>query len=79
VLGDGGEAFREAFSRTERAVAELGAEVQVESVTKPTEILAYGVDPSQTPAVVLARYQVKAAGTLPETAIIKEWIKDALL
>jgi len=79
VLGDGGEAFQEALSRTERAVAELGAEVQIEQVTKPAEILAYGVDPSQTPAVVLARYQVKAVRTPPETAIIKEWIKDALL
>jgi uroporphyrinogen decarboxylase len=79
VLGDGGEAFQEALSRTQRAVAEMGAEVQIEQVTSQTEILSYGVDPSQTPAVGLARYQVKSAGTPPETAIIKEWIKDALL
>jgi hypothetical protein len=28
------------------------------------------------PAVVMARYQVKATRVIPETTIIKEWIKD---
>ena len=61
-----------------RAVAELGADVRVERVRDAEAIAAYGVAPNQVPAVVLARYQLKSAKTLPEPAAVKEWIKDAL-
>ncbi len=59
-----------------RAVRELGAEseVNVEVVKDEQQMLTYGV--SQTPAVVLARYQLKSAGAPPETLAVKEWIKD---
>ena len=57
-----------------RAIEELGAEVNMEEVTGKDDIQALGV--SVTPAVVVARYQVKAQGAMPSAAVVKEWIKD---
>jgi uroporphyrinogen decarboxylase len=58
------------------AIRELGADVSVERVTDPETIQSYGVAMSQTPAVVVARYQVKSLRRTPEPAVIKEWLKD---
>jgi ABC-type dipeptide/oligopeptide/nickel transport system permease component len=40
----------------------------------PAEILAYGI--TTTPALVTAKYKVKAEGTAPALSIVKEWIKE---
>ena len=64
------------LERAERAVDELGAEVEVRLITDEKEMHELGVAPVQTPAVVLARYQLKSTHTIPEVAIIKEWLKD---
>lgn len=76
VLGDGGEACQQLKEHIDRAVTELAAEVSVEIVTDEDVIASYGIAPIQTPAVVLARYALKSSRTIPEVAIIKEWIKD---
>lgn len=76
VLGDGGEACAEVKTQCEKAIAELGAEAQVHIVTDPQTIASYGVAPVETPAVVMARYQLKATRRLPEVSVIKEWLKE---
>ncbi len=57
-----------------QAVRELGADIDVLTITDAGKILAYGV--MRTPAVVLSHYQIKAEGRIPEVLVIKEWIKD---
>jgi uroporphyrinogen decarboxylase len=58
------------------AIQETGVDVNVEKITDPAVIQSFGIAPSQTPAIVMARYQVKALRQVPETVIIKEWLKD---
>jgi MtaA/CmuA family methyltransferase len=58
------------------AIQEIGADVDVEKITDPDTIRSYGVALSQTPAVVMAKYQVKALRRVPEVIAIKEWLKD---
>jgi len=74
VLGKSQKECHETEKRVKQAIRELGAEASVQIVTESGEIQSYGV--VRTPAVVIAKYQVKAEGTVPETAIIKEWLKD---
>jgi uroporphyrinogen decarboxylase len=76
ILGDGGEGCQQIRGNAQRAVTELGADVEIVEVSDLEKILAYGLSPSMLPAVVLARYQVKTTRVAPETAIIKEWLKD---
>lgn len=76
VLGDGGEACQEVQQRCEKAIAELGADAQVGLVTDEAKIASYGVAMIQTPAIVMARYQLKSTKVMPEVPIIKEWLKD---
>jgi uroporphyrinogen decarboxylase len=75
VLGDGGAECQELVQRCERAIAELGADAHVSTVTDPAVIASYGVAPIQTPAVVMARYVLKSTRRIPDVAIIKEWLK----
>jgi len=75
VLGDGGEQARELLARTEQAVTELGARVEVHLVEDEQEMQAYGVSAAQAPAVVVETSQVKSTRLIPEVAVIKEWIK----
>ena len=76
LLGEENEQFEELRDRVDKAIAELGADVHVRIVNDADAIAAYGVAPVQTPAVVVARYQLKSTHHLPEPAAIKEWIKD---
>ena len=74
VLGKTKKECHEMESRVKQAIRELGTEVSVQVVTESREIQSFGV--VRTPAVALARYQVKAEGAVPEVSIIKEWLKD---
>ena len=78
ILGDGGDGCRTIQANVERAIRELGAQIDISLVTDPQWIQAYGLVPAQLPAVVLARYQIKAVKSVPEVAIVKEWVKDLL-
>jgi uroporphyrinogen decarboxylase len=71
------EAAREELRKNvRRACVEFGAGVPVEMVTDDSEIEQFGVLPSQTPAIVTAKYQVRSTRTVPGTNVIREWIKD---
>jgi len=76
ILGDGGESCRSIRANTEKAVRELGADVEIIEVSDERKIYEFGLTPVMLPAMVVARYQVKSTKVVPETAIIKEWIKD---
>jgi hypothetical protein len=76
ILGDGGPDCAKIRANTEKAIKELGADVDIIEVRDPQKIYAYGISPVMLPAVVVARYQVKSTRVVPEPAIIKEWIKD---
>ena len=75
ILGDG-EASGRIRDNAEKAITELGADVNIVMVDDPEKIAAYGFAKAQTPVTVLARYQTKTIRTIPEVAIIKEWLKD---
>ena len=75
VLGKDREQCAEVRANVERAITELGSHVTVSVVTDEQEICSFGVHPSQTPAVVTAKYQVRSLKQVPETLIVKEWIK----
>jgi uroporphyrinogen decarboxylase len=75
VLGDGGEECIQVKENIEKAITELGAEMNVEMVHDDNVVYAYGMAPVQTPAVLLAKYEVKSTRKVPEVNIIKEWIK----
>ncbi len=75
VLGKDEEQCAEVRNNVERAITELGSYVTVSVVTDEQEIRSFGVHPSQTPAVVTAKYQVRSLKQVPETLIVKEWIK----
>jgi len=74
VLGKSQKECRETEKRIKQAIRELGAEAGVQVITESREIQSYGV--VRTPAVVIAKYQVKTEGTVPEVSIVKEWLKD---
>lgn len=76
VLGDGGEACQEAKRRCERAISELGADVEVKMITDQDTIGSYGVGKAETPAILLVHHQIKSTEPVPEVPIIKEWLKS---
>lgn len=76
ILGDGGKACKQIKAHATRAITELGADANIAMITDPEKILSYGITPVMLPAVVVAKYQVKSTRTVPEVAVVKEWIKD---
>lgn len=78
IMGDNGEATKELKENAERAVMELGAEVDVQVVTDEKTMHRYGVIKEQIPAVVVANYQIKSTASTPEVNILKEWVKELL-
>ena len=76
VLDGGDEKMNEVKNRIKLAIQELGADVEVETVTDPNSIAFYGVAPGQTPAVVMAQYNLKSTKQIPEVMVIKEWLKN---
>jgi len=76
ILGDGGEKCQEIKKNADQAILELGLDIEAVIVTDEKAIYSFGISPVQTPAVIMSRYQLKSTRTVPETMIIKEWIKD---
>ena len=76
VLDGGNGMAAEVQDRIDQAIRELGASVQVEIVTDQDTMYAYGVAPQETPAVVMANYQLKSVKHIPEVVVIKEWLKN---
>ena len=78
ILGAETKETKEIRNRIDKAIAELGADINVRQITDEKTIYSYGIAPVQTPAVVMAKYQLKSVRIIPEITAIKEWIKDVL-
>ena len=76
VLGTGCAKCVKLFEQVEKAVAELGGEVEVEieKVETIDEIMSFGV--FMTPGLVVDG-QVKAIGKVPRAPKIAKWIREA--
>ncbi|MDZ7372115.1 MAG: uroporphyrinogen decarboxylase [candidate division KSB1 bacterium] len=59
-----------------RALRETGADIDLIKSCNPEEMHKFGV--ALTPAAVLAVYKIKAEGTVPQVAAVKEWIKEII-
>ena len=76
VLGADTEEGIQTKECIQTAITELGADVDIKEINDKQSINSFGISISQTPAIVMAKYQLKSTRTLPEVKIIKEWIKD---
>jgi MtaA/CmuA family methyltransferase len=76
ILGSDCQARKELLQKVEQAQRELGSDIEIVTVDDPDTIASYGIPSSQTPAIVVAKYQVRTNGHTPEPAVIKEWLKD---
>ena len=73
VLGPGCPKCQQTEKVVKEAVAESGANAQVEKVTDTMEIAGYGV--FGTPAVVIDG-QVKSVGKIPTKEDVKSWFAE---
>jgi uroporphyrinogen decarboxylase len=78
VLAEAGEQMQTLKERVATAITELGADIDLVEVTDEDEMARMGLTPQQTPAAVVASYRVRSTMSLPETAVIKEWLKDLM-
>lgn len=77
LLGKPDEKMAQLRRNVALAMQELGAvDVTIEHIEEETLIAGFGVAPGQTPAVVMAKYQVKSLRRVPEVVVVKEWLKD---
>lgn len=76
ILDSGSDKTGLVRDRIDQAVQELGVPVQVETIADPDTIHSYGITVGQTPAVVMANYQLKSVKQVPEVVVIKEWLKN---
>jgi uroporphyrinogen decarboxylase len=60
----------------ERAVAELGVELEVSSCDNEAMLASFGITRDQCPAVVTTVSQLRSVGQMPELVAVKEWIKQ---
>ncbi len=74
ILGPGCARCKKLYAEAEQAIAASGVEVEMEKVQQIDEIVRHGV--MMTPALVLDG-QVKAAGRVPASSEIVQWIIDA--
>jgi len=76
LLGEETELMQKARQNIDQALMEMGSDIPVHYVEDEREIATFGILPEQTPAIVLAKYQLKATRSQPEVNIVKEWIRD---
>lgn len=77
VLTDKGTDSIQTLENLRTAVKELGADVEVAATDDPELAESYGI--RKFPAVIQCTSQLKTSGEVPETIIVKEWIKDMTL
>lgn len=74
ILSEDEESCSELKQKINRAVTELGKDVEVKVVTGREQMAAFGV--ACGPAVVTVNYRLKSEGNEPSLDVIKEWIKE---
>jgi MtaA/CmuA family methyltransferase len=76
LLGPETELMQKTRRNIDQALMEMGSDIPVHYVEDEREIATFGILPEQTPAIVLAQYQLKTTKGQSEVNVIKEWIKD---
>jgi small redox-active disulfide protein 2 len=71
ILGKGCESCISTERLVREIVAQLGVEVDVEKITKTSEMVPYGV--MSTPAIVIDEHVVHAGG-IPTSEEVKRWV-----
>ncbi len=60
--------------KIQRAITELGKDVEVKIISDKPQMAAFGV--VNGPAVITVNYKLKSEGTEPSLDVVKEWIKE---
>lgn len=74
VFGNGCENCEATKENVNRAIKELGADVELKYIDDEREYGKFGI--MTTPAIAIEKREVKAMGHVPSVEVIKEWIKD---
>jgi MtaA/CmuA family methyltransferase len=74
LIGNEADQCNELKDQVDRALTELGKEVEVKILTGREKLATFGA--TQSPAMVTVSYKLKSEGTLPSTEVIKEWLKE---
>jgi uroporphyrinogen decarboxylase len=74
ILGEDAAVCREINAKIQRAITELGKDVEVKVITDKPQMAAFGV--VKGPAVVTVNYKLKSEGAEPSLDVVKEWIKE---
>jgi uroporphyrinogen decarboxylase len=74
LIGEEPEQCSELKERVDRALTELGKEVEVKILTGKEKLAVFGA--TQSPAVVAVSYKLKSEGAVPSIEVIKEWLKE---
>ncbi len=69
------EKTRQLRENVGKAITELGVEVDIEDVTDEQAMFRFGVTRHQTPAALVAHYQLRSTRSVPDVPIIREWLK----
>jgi len=74
LLDQGCEVSQKVFRNIEKALKELGSQVEFIHITDVNQFRQYGI--AKGPAVLIERRQIKSVGRVPSVEVIKEWLKD---
>lgn len=77
LIDEGDEASGLARQNIERALRELGSNVEFVHVTDAKKFPEYGI--TKGPAVLIDRRQVKSVSRIPSVEVVKEWLKDLVV
>ena len=75
ILGTGCPKCKRTLANAEKAVKELGVDVEIVKVDKINDIMNYGV--MMTPALAIDG-DVKISGKIPDPKQIAKWIQEAM-
>ena len=76
VLAGTSEELASMKDQAEKAILELGAQIEIETISGAEAASLYGV--SRTPAWINIRNRIKSEGADPSVEVMKEWIKALL-
>ncbi len=74
ILCEKEEQSNEIYEKIQRALTELGKEIEVRVLTGKKQMAAFGV--AGAPAVITVNYKLKSEGNIPSLDVIKEWVKE---
>lgn len=74
LIGETEGECSELKERVNRALTELGKELDVKILIGREKLATFGA--THSPAAVAVSYKLKSEGTLPSTDVIKEWLKE---